>query len=64
MSKLRIDVKVLKERTMIVISRSRDVINISLETFVDVSYILTNKIKNIKKENVLKESIFKKLKYS
>ena len=64
MSKSRIDVKTLKERTMIVMSRSRNVINISLETSINVFYVFIDKIENIKKENISKESIFEKLKYS
>ena len=64
MSKSRIDVEVLKERTVIVISRSRDITSIFLEAFVDVFYVLTNKIENIKKENVLRKNIFEKLEYS
>ena len=64
MSKSRIDVKVLKERTIVVMSRSRNVTNISLETSIDVFYVLINKIENIEKENVLRESIFEKLEYS
>ena len=63
MSKSRIDVEILEERTVIVISRSRDVIDISLETSIDIFYVLTNKIEDIEKENVLRESIFKKLEY-
>ena len=64
MSKSRIDVETLEKRTMIVISRSQDVINISLETFVDVFHVLTNKTGNIKKESVLRKSVFEKLEYS
>ena len=64
MSKSRIDVEVLKERTVIIMSRSRDVTNISLETFVDVFYVLIDKTKNIEKENVSRKSIFEKLEYS
>ena len=63
MSKLRIDVEVLEKRTIVVISRLRDIINIFLETSIDVFYVLINKIKNIKKENTLRKSIFEKLKY-
>ena len=64
MLKSRINVEVLKECTVIIMLRSRDIINFSLGTSVDVSYVLTYKIEDIKKENVLKESIFEKLKYS
>ena len=63
MSESRIDVKVLKERTIIVISRSRDIINISLEIFINVFHVLINKIEDIEKESISKENIFKKLKY-
>ena len=64
MSKSRIDVEVLKERTIVVMSRLRDVINISLETSVNIFYVLINKIKDIEKENVLKENVLEKLEYS
>ena len=63
MSESRIDVEVLKKCTVIVISKSRDVINISLEISINVFYVFTNKIKDIKKESILKESILKKLEY-
>ena len=48
---------------MIVMSRLRDVTNISLETFINVFYVFINKTKDIEKENILKESIFEKLEY-
>ena len=64
MSKSRIDVEVLKEYTMIVISRLRDVTSISLKTSVDIFYVFINKTRDIKKESVLRESIFEKLRYS
>ena len=60
----RINVEILKERTMIVMSRSRDVTNISLKVFVDIFYVLTNKIEDIEKESVLRESVLEKLEYS
>ena len=64
MSKLRIDVEIRKERTMVVMSRSRDVTSISLEISVDVSHVLTNKTGDIEKENVLRENVLEKLEYS
>ena len=63
-SKSRINVEVLEKYTIIVISRSRDIINISLETSIDVSHVLINKIEDIEKESTLRESIFEKLEYS
>ena len=64
MSKSRIDVKVLKERTIVIISRLQDVTSIFLETFVDVFYVLINKTENIKKKSISRKSIFEKLEYS
>ena len=64
MSKLNIDVEVLKKRTIIVMSRLRDVTDISLETFINVFHVLINKIENIKKENILRENVLEKLEYS
>ena len=64
MSESHIDVEVLEKRTIVTISRSRNVTNISLETFVDAFHVLTNKIENIKKESISKKSIFEKLRYS
>ena len=63
MSKSRINVEVLEERTVIVMSRLQDVINIFLEISVNVFYVLIDKIVNIKKESTLKKSIFEKLEY-
>ena len=63
MSKSRIDVKILEERTMVVILKSRNVISISLRTSIDVFYVFIDKIENIKKESTLRENVFKKLKY-
>ena len=63
MSESRIDVEVLEKRTMVVISRSRDVTSISLETFIDVSHVLTNKTGDIKKESISRKSISEKLEY-
>ena len=64
MSESRINVKVLKERTMIVMSKSRDITDIFLEVFVNVFHVLTNKIRDIEKEDILKKSVLKKLEYS
>ena len=64
MSKSRIDVKTLKERTVIVMSRLRDITDISLKVFIDTFYVFTDKIKDIEKESVLKKNIFEKLEYS
>ena len=64
MSESHIDVEILKKRTVITISRSRDITNISLKTFIDVFYVLTNKIEDIEKESVSRKSILEKLEYS
>ena len=45
-------------------SRSWDVTDISLETSVDVFYVLINKIENIEKKNISRKNIFEKLEYS
>ena len=64
MSELNIDVEVLEERTLVIMSRLQDVTDISLEVSIDVFYVLINKIEDIEKENILRENVFKKLEYS
>ena len=64
MSELRIDVEVLEERAVVVMSRLRDVTDIFLESSIDVSHVLINKIEDIEKEDVLIESVLEKLEYS
>ena len=63
MSELRIDVEILKKRTVIIMSILRDVTNISLEIYIDVFYVFINKTKNIKNKDVSKENIFEELEY-